>query len=431
MADGRAELVCTDDGTHRDAVKKPDTAHLFPANAAVTPRIGAEVEMLVRHRGSGAIATLDAALGEWLRCAADRAGWVSLSSTKGAPKFRLASGSTITLEPGGQLEIITKPHASPHALVRDIQEQVRELSASADEFSLVLAAAGIDPLHTLEETPLQLDAERYARMDAYFNTISSAGARMMRQTAAFQLSIDAAHDPALTWCVLNRAAPVLTALFANSRMYNGRDSGYASYRAQMWRELDATRTGTHETADAYAAFALAARSIEDDPLYRRFRDIPGTTSQQWANHLTTLFPEVRPNQYFEMRCIDAIPPLYAAAPVLIVAALAWDCDMLRAAAQFLPAADDERLLRAARLGMEDEGLASDARRLVELTLEVCERLRGSRGAGDDAESFASDADIAALTAWLERSLATHGASLENDFVRDDHIPDDALARFGK
>src|SRR5690606_38584295 len=108
---------------------------------------------------------------------------------------------------------------------------------------ITLESIGMDPAHSLRESPLQLHADRYARMDEYLHSIGDAGARMMRQTAAIQVSIDPAHDAALTWRVLNRAAPVLTALFANSRTYNGEDSGYASYRAQAWRDLDPGRTG--------------------------------------------------------------------------------------------------------------------------------------------------------------------------------------------
>lgn len=414
---------------HGSAQRYVNTKHLFPAMASgvatrssSTAFIGAEVELLVRDAHTGAIARLDGAMGEWLRVAAASGAWTSQASSKGAPKYCLPNGGTITLEPGGQMELSSAPHRTPRALVEAIHTSVSDLEWGAADFGLVLNAVGIDPVHSLAETPLQLTAERYTRMDRYFSAISPSGARMMRQTAALQVSVDAAHDPVLCWNALNRAAPAFTALFANSRMYEGRDSGYASYRAQMWRELDPSRTGVIPDAAGYDAFAKRARSMADAPAYRAFDELDNATDADWDLHLSTLFPEIRPKKYFEVRCIDSIPVRYVAAPILLVASLAWDLEMLEASAKFLPEVNEARLLRAARDGMRDESLAEEARELVRLTVAACDQ----RGA-----DFASAADITALTDWLDRSLASGGAPFEHDLVRNDHVPDDAVAGLGK
>jgi glutamate--cysteine ligase len=365
-----------------------------------TPRIGAEVEFLVRERTTGAIAQLDGSLGAWLREIAASDGWSTEQSSKGAPKYR-AEEFVVTLEPGGQLEFSTIPCTSARTLVDLIQRTAYRLADSAANHGLELHSFGIDPLHSLAETPLQLNSDRYGRMDTYFAaTGTDAGRRMMRQTAAVQISVDAAHDPDLTWRVLNRAAPVFTALFANSRMYAGRDTGYASFRAATWASLDPTRTGViPEAADvtshkesSYSRFALRARCIEDTPQYRAFEDVPDATPAGWDVHLSTLFPDVRPRGFYEIRCIDAIPAAFIAAPIVLAAAIAFDERALRASYDALPRADNVWMARAAREGLNDADISAHADSLVSIVVGACGRL---------GPSCCSDEDIAVLRGWLQ------------------------------
>jgi L-histidine N-alpha-methyltransferase len=419
------------------------TSRLFPATPCASARIGAEIEMLVRER-NGAIAMLDGSLGAWLESIAATQGWRSIPSDKGAPKYD-ADGICVTLEPGGQLEFSTPAYSRPRDLIDHIQQFAAMLADSAASHGLELHFVGIDPVHPLDQTALQLTAERYQQMDAYFGATSSgggsqgsrdpqgsrgshaspaslAGRRMMRQTAATQISVDPANDPVLTWDVLNRATPVLTALFANSRCYAGHDTGYASYRAATWGELDPTRTGAVADPAAYGVFARRARTISDSPLFRPFEEIPGTTPDEWETHLTTLFPDVRPRGFYEIRCIDAIPPQFIAAPVLIAAAIAFDETMLRACAALLPAVDPGRSARAAREGLGDPELAALANELVRLTVAACER---------GGERFGGPEDIEALLRWRDLSLAAGGAPLQDDFVGDDHVANHAITGLRK
>lgn len=419
------------EGTHASWVRE----NLFPTTRSALPLIGAEVELLAFDAETRDVSRLDGRLGAWLRAAAASGAWTSENSTKGAPKYHLPEGGCITLEPGGQVEYSSVPRATPRALIDELHTVLHPLTASAHEHGITLHAVGIDPVHALEAVPLQLHGERYARMDAYLRTIGDAGPRMMRQTAAIQVSVNVAHDPARTWRVLNRAAPVLTALFANSRRYAGRFTRYASYRAQAWRELDGTRTGVIETGSdadgdrglneivaAYTDFATCARVIADAPHYRPFNELSNATSSDFAHHLTTLFPEVRPNRYYEVRCMDSIPIPFVAAPILLVAALAWDEETMAAAGELLDVAYNDLLLTAARDGMSDPQLRIVAHELVSLAVEACERA---------GASFASSEDVEALRAWLQRSLAPRGAPFEDDFVGNDHVADDAVAGLGK
>jgi glutamate--cysteine ligase len=142
----------------------------------------------------------------------------------------------------------------------------------------------------------------------------------------------------------------------------------------------------------------------------------------WKYHLSTLFPEVRPKGYYEVRCIDAQPPEHLAAPILIIAALLWDAELLSDAAKLLPAADEAMLSRAARDGLADVQLRELAIELVARAHAACKRL---------GPEFASDQDAEALRTCVDRSVTAGGTSLENNFIGNDHVSDDAVARLGE
>ncbi|HEX6694926.1 MAG TPA: glutamate-cysteine ligase family protein [Longimicrobiales bacterium] len=374
----------------------------FPATPADTPGIGAEIEFLVRETSTGHTALLESLLGEWLDSLAGRQGWTAANGN-GAPRVTSAAGGAITLEPGGQLEYSAPPFTDVSTLVDHLATVASFLTGAAASAGLTLDSIGMDPSHSIEDVPLQLHGSRYDNMHAYLSAISDAGPRMMRQTAAIQVNVDAVNDPILTWSVLNRAVPVLTALFATSHLYEGRDTGCASYRAFTWRQLDASRTGViaalhgvtaEKASHEYARFALDAPCIFDSPNFRPFRELAGTSEADWRAHLTTLFPEVRPKGYYEVRCIDALPPAHYAAPLVMIWALCSDSDVLHKADTLLPEVDEEALTRAARSGLGDAALHTQAAALVKLVLDA------GRRAG---EGLARRAHVDVLEAWWNQS----------------------------
>src|SRR5438067_207173 len=176
-----------------------------------------------------------------------------------------------------------------------------------------LASVGIDPHNTIDSVPLQLHSPRYDRMTRYFDSIGPSGVRMMRQTAATQVSLDPGRDPAARWRLLADLTPYLTAMFANSPRYAGGETGYRSFRARCWRLLDPSRTGIPHPAlpacEAYTQFALDAVDMmrtTENGAYRAFGDWAADgqwTDVEWEDHLSTLFPEVRPRGYLEVRSI--------------------------------------------------------------------------------------------------------------------------------
>jgi glutamate--cysteine ligase len=360
-----------------------------PASASLTPRrIGAEVELIPVESATGrrcpiespgALATLP-----FLRRFGARQGWRETRTAKGAVCFEVAGGGTVSYEPGGQIEYSSPPHRTASGLLADLRATVLPLSAAASAEGIDLLAVGIDPCNPVARSPLLLHLKRYERMAEYLAVRGPAGAMMMRQTAAIQIGVDLDDEPLARWRVLNAAAPYFTAIFANSPLYEGAPTGYRSTRAQVWRTLDPSRTGLpwdeERPLEAYLEFALAAPAMLLPAVGGRhlpFADWLGRarpTLDEWDEHLTTLFPDVRPRGRFELRSADAISPQWYAAPIALAAGITYDPWALRAATDVLGAPDLGLLERAGRLGLRDPAIGSRAADLAEIALRGCEGL---------------------------------------------------------
>jgi len=360
-----------------------------PVQATLTPRrVGAETEFIPVEsatgrrcpiEGDGATASLP-----FLRRYGARQGWSETLTPKGTPCFTLPAGGTLTFEPGGQLEYSTPPCRSPSALLALLRSVVLPLRAAAAAEGITLLTVGIDPLNPIEGAPLLLRTKRYQCMADYLARLSPAGARMMRQTAAFQVALDLDDEPWLRWQVLNAAAPYVVAIFANSPVYAGEETGCASARAAVWRALDPGRTGLPWCAvrpvERYLDFALAAPAIllptiqgEHLP-FAEWLDRAHVTAHEWHDHLTTLFPEVRPRGHLELRSADAVSPQWYAAPIALAVGITYESRALRAAADLLGTPDLGRLERAGRLGLRDPAIAPTAVDLAQIAIEGCEGL---------------------------------------------------------
>jgi len=377
-------------------------ARAFAPEASAVHCIGAEAELIPIDVETHRVAMLDGARRALLpvirRVGAERR-WSEGRTEKGTPCFRLPGGGRLTFEPGGQIEISSSPARSASALLRELHGTVQPLRRAAAEDGIELLAAGIDPYNEIADTPLQLRAERYDRMAAYFATIDPAGARMMRQTASFQVAIDGDASGERRWRVLNAAAPYVVAIFANSPIYAGALTGFASFRAEGWRRLDPSRTGIlpcGSEVPAYLDFALKAPDMmrqSADGAYLPFADwldAGRATADEWHRHLSTLFPEVRPRGYLEVRGADAIDPAWYAAPLALLGGIAYDARAAAAAADLLGIPDPARLRAAGEDGMRDPAIAATAAELAAIALDGCEALGESFIAGtdlDDARAF--------------------------------------------
>lgn len=328
--------------------------------------IGAELELIPIHSASRrrALPVADArgpGTVDVVRLAAGQAGWTESSDAYGAPSWRTgnsAMGGRISYEPGGQLEISSPVFDSADALIAFLTNTVGALRAAAREHGIELLAVGVDPFNSIDDVPLVLHAPRYDRMTAHFERMGPSGIRMMRQTASLQVNVELGPRPLERWRLLNALAPYLTAAFATSRVYVGETTDYASYRAWLWQTLDGSRTGVPYDADdpigAYTQFAAAATRILDDD----------------AAHLTTLFPEVRPRGYFELRSLDAMELDDAARAIRLIHALVTDEERARAALEMVGDPDAALLATAARDGLRNATLRSRVDALLALTAEA-------------------------------------------------------------
>jgi glutamate--cysteine ligase len=384
---------------------------LFAPNKSASPRaIGLELELIPVHRSTHArvLATNDprTSTTEVLSQLGKRHGWNEQSIASDPPSWTTADGARISFEPGGQVEISTAPHPTASGVIDATQNLVAMLRDAMSDEGIELLALGVDPYSDINAVPLQLHRERYAGMTRYFNSIGPAGIRMMRQTAALQINLERGEDPASRWLLLNALAPIVVAIFANSREYAGALTDWVSYRAQLWRTLDPSRTGIIYDANHYieryldfALDAVAMRPSADGTGYRPFREWardPAVDKEDWLFHLSTLFPEVRPKEFFELRSADTIEPDALAAPVVFVTGLVYDGDSARSATELLGQPSAKLLERAGQAGLADPEIHRLASRLT------ADSLNGARKLGDD---YVRSSHVAAAADYFACALS--------------------------
>jgi glutamate--cysteine ligase len=371
------------------------------------PGLGAEVEFIPVDASTRRVVPIESPDARSslpvVREVARRAGWREERSAKsGLPEIVTCTGGRITYEPGGQVEYASAPSTSLSALVADLQSVTGQLRDGLEDSGIDSVFAGIDPVNRIESVPLRVYAERYRRMDSHFASIGPHGARMMRQTASIQVSVDLGATPLARWDLLNAVAPFLAAMFANAPQYGGEPTGEASVRRLAWNNLDPSRTGLPWNArcpvEAYASFAMGAGCIVGpvaDAPFPSFATLVARNEADealWAHHLTTLFPEVRPRGYFEVRSIDALEPEWYAAPLVMVAGLSLDAATAQAARELAGDPDASLLETAGRLAMADSRLADVSAELARLALRGCESL---------GPSFVAPADLDRARAFFE------------------------------
>jgi glutamate--cysteine ligase len=361
-----------------------------PISSAHPLTVGLELELIPIHKSTRAraLATADkgASTSEVLSRLGRRDRWREESSGGDPPSWNTQDGARISFEPGGQIEISTAPQPTASGVIDSTQSLVTMIRGEMSGAGIELLARGVDPYNDIDGVPLQLHRDRYTGMTRYFDSIGPSGVQMMRQTAALQINLERGQDPRSRWRLLNSLAPIVVALFANSRQYAGKRTKWASYRAQLWRTLDPSRTGIvydePEQAERYLRFALdaiAMRSGKNGVGYRPFREWmtePAVNREEWLFHLSTLFPEVRPKEFFELRSVDTIEPDSLAAPVVFVSGIVYDDESAQRAIELIGVPSEKLLERAGQLGLADPEIRRIASRLVVIALEGGRRLGG-------------------------------------------------------
>ena len=235
----------------------------------------------------------------------------------------------ISLEPGGQFELSGAPQSDIHGTAEEMGEHLRIARSVAEPLDIHFLGLGVTPLWSVSEMP-RMPKTRYGIMAPYMEKMGSLGTSMMFRSATVQTNLDFSSEADMVKKLRVSLAlqPVATALFANSPFSEGRDTGYLSYRSQIWLDTDPDRTGMLPFVfdegfgfEQYVDYAL------DVPMYFVIRDrkyintagesfraflkgelpqLPGElpTIKDWEDHLSTIFPEVRLKQYLEMRGAD-------------------------------------------------------------------------------------------------------------------------------
>ncbi len=252
-------------------------------------------------------------------------------------------GASVSLEPGGQFELSGAPLEDIHQTADEIANHLRETRAVAGPMGVDFLGLGFSPVWTFDETPA-MPKGRYGIMRAYMEKVGRLGRQMMYRSCTVQTNLDFGSEADMVKKLRVSLAlqPIATALFANSPFAEGRTNGFLSYRSHVWTDTDPDRTGMLPFAfedgfgfERYVEYAL------DVPMYfvrreGRYLDASGLSFRDFMagklpilsgefpamddfdDHLSTIFPEVRLKTFLEMRGADV-----GAEPMLSALSALW------------------------------------------------------------------------------------------------------------
>jgi glutamate--cysteine ligase len=366
---------------------------------------GIELERLVHDKSDPAlpvpVSRLVAALGRWSPPGIRPTGAaVQLARTASprdpgsfwpyGPSQPLPARGTLTIEPGGQVELSSAAHPTIAACIAAVDADSLLVSDLLRSAGLTFGDKAVDPFRP----PVRMvEKPRYAAMERFFRHLGDDGDVMMASTASVQLSVDAgtAGGPDSfdeRWHAAYALGPVLVAAFANSPVVAGIPTGWRSARQRAWLGIDPSRTapppgagGQGDPRAGYGRYALDAKLLCLPGPTDRWDAPHGVTFADWIDgalgrrptyadldyHLTTLFPPVRPKGFLEVRYLDNQPGDGWRVPVAVLWALLADPvarDAAREAAEPVAGA----WVTAARSGLDDPALATAARRVLTIAM---------------------------------------------------------------
>lgn len=294
----------------------------------------------------------------------------------------LPEAGRVTVEPGGQIELSSAPQRSVSEAIRAVDTDAAVLHQGLSRLGLRAENSAVD----LRAPVRILDQPRYRAMNAHFDRQGEAGRWMMTNTSSVQVNIsNDPTDPLGRWHVLNLTAPVLIAMFANSRAVDASGTTWASARQGIWWNIDPTRTRpvpvTDDPGGSWLRYALDALvffiptqgpgsqsgvGVREPMTFREWmhkgHELGWPTIDDFRYHLTTLFPPIRPRGWMELRVLDALPRAERAAAALAVATIGQS-GVREELHERLPDTSD-LWLDAARYGLGHPRLAEAARILA-------------------------------------------------------------------
>lgn len=338
--------------------------------------------------------------------------------------------ASVSLEPGGQVELSGAPLESVHQTCTEVNQHLKEIKTVANQIGAGFLSLGFRPNTTLEDVPI-MPKGRYQIMRDYMQKVGTHGREMMFRTCTVQTNLDfeSETDMVKKFRVSLALQPIATALFANSPFMHGQLNGYKSYRSHIWMKTDPTRTGLLPFVfedgfgfEQYVDYAL------DVPMYfvarngkylnatgKSFRNflearldiLPGEkpTLKDFDDHLSTIFPEVRLKTFLEMRGADTGPWSELCALPAFWVGLLYDANALDQAWELVRNWNTtERWNLRANVpvhGLQTEFRNQPIQKLTQTVLQICRQGLKARkrlnGHGESETIFLQHLDEFALT----------------------------------
>ena len=294
-------------------------------------RIGTEHEKFGYFRDSLKPIGYENGIEPILNALAEQYGWERVTEA-GKLIGCVKDGANVSLEPGGQLELSGAPVESIFETCDEVGDHLKQVRSIAEPMGIDFIGLGAAPIWRHDEMPV-MPKGRYRLMTDYMDKVGTMGKVMMYRTTTVQVNVDFSSEADMVkkFRVSLALQPIANALFANSPFFEGKPNNWQSWRGNVWNNLDASRTGmlpfVFEDGMGFARYADYALDVPMYFVYRdgqyidargmSFRDflkgelpaLPGEKPQMsdWADHLTTCFPEARIKKFMEMRGADGGP----------------------------------------------------------------------------------------------------------------------------
>jgi glutamate--cysteine ligase len=373
----------------------------------------------------------------------DRFGWAEVLE-QGKIIGLTRNGANVSLEPGGQFELSGAPLATVGEVRAELESHLAEVHAIAHPMGARFFGVGAAPVWTHDQMPM-MPKGRYRLMTDYMGRVGTQGTQMMYRTCTVQVNLDYASEADMVKKLRVALAlqPVATALFASSPFFEGRPNGHKSWRSLIWRHLDDARTGMLPFVfEEGMGFQRYVNWVLDVPMYFVYRDgryidalgqsfrdflkgelpaLPGEkpTLSDWADHMTTVFPEARVKKYIEMRGADVGDAAHIVALPAFWVGLMYDQTALDAAWDLVKGLDADTR-EGLRVQASVDALQGEANgvRLIDLARAAV----GLSHAGLAARGQGEEAHLAPLMdhlatgkvqadRWLDRSSSDWGGDL--------------------
>jgi glutamate--cysteine ligase len=239
---------------------------------------------------------------------------------------------SVTLEPGGQLELSGAPLATLHDTKEELDLHLAQVANIVTPMGGLMVPLGTDPFWKRDDIPW-MPKGRYQLMRKYMPLKGNLGVDMMIRTCTVQVNLDfgSEADMVAKMRIGMALQPLVSALFASSPFLEDKPTGYQSYRAHIWQDTDPDRCGILPFVfEESMGFERYVDYLLDIPMYFVYRDghyinalgqsfhdfmaghlpaLPGEfpTINDWMDQTTIAFPEVRLKQFLEMRGADCGP----------------------------------------------------------------------------------------------------------------------------